>query len=198
MRSCGKTSVLLVNTGPRSPSQRPMTRSFDIFLFCAWTNGWAKNPDVGDLRRHRAHYDVTVMSKRLNFHAVISVSKSVWTLRPQCVPPVPDCVIYPDSKANEANMGPIWGRQDPGGPHVGPMNFAIRVWRTHYSVICSRHSPAQLSIFTALVQIMTWCLWGHKHGVEDTTRYFASRASDFRVEQYMLIDKTSNNMHQLV
>ena len=22
-------------------------------------------------------------------------------------------------------MGPIWGRQDPGGPHVGPMNFAI-------------------------------------------------------------------------
>ena len=24
-------------------------------------------------------------------------------------------------------MGPIWGRQDPGGPHVGPMNFALRV-----------------------------------------------------------------------
>ena len=22
-------------------------------------------------------------------------------------------------------MGPIWGQQDPGGPHVGPMNFAI-------------------------------------------------------------------------
>ena len=22
-------------------------------------------------------------------------------------------------------MGPIWGRQDPGGPHVGPMNLAI-------------------------------------------------------------------------
>ena len=29
----------------------------------------------------------------------------------------------PDSKINGANMGPIWGRQDPGGPHVGPMNF---------------------------------------------------------------------------
>ena len=24
-------------------------------------------------------------------------------------------------------MGPIWGRQDPGGSHVGPMNFAIWV-----------------------------------------------------------------------
>ena len=22
-------------------------------------------------------------------------------------------------------MEPIWGRQDPGGPHIGPMNFAI-------------------------------------------------------------------------
>ena len=31
----------------------------------------------------------------------------------------------PDSKVHGANMGPIWGRQDPGGSHVGPMNFAI-------------------------------------------------------------------------
>ena len=31
----------------------------------------------------------------------------------------------PDSKVHGANMGPIWGLQDPGGPHVGPMNFAI-------------------------------------------------------------------------
>ena len=30
----------------------------------------------------------------------------------------------PDSKVHGTNMGPIWGRQDPGGPHVGPMNFA--------------------------------------------------------------------------
>ena len=33
----------------------------------------------------------------------------------------------PDSKVHGANMGPIWGRQDPGGPHVGPMNLAIWV-----------------------------------------------------------------------
>ena len=32
---------------------------------------------------------------------------------------------HPDSKVHGANMGPILGRQDPGGPHVGPMNFAI-------------------------------------------------------------------------
>ena len=38
-----------------------------------------------------------------------------------------DKFTYPDSKVHGANMGPIWGRQDPGGPHVGPMNFAIWV-----------------------------------------------------------------------
>ena len=31
----------------------------------------------------------------------------------------------PDSKVHGASMRPIWGRQDPGGPHGGPMNFAI-------------------------------------------------------------------------
>ena len=37
----------------------------------------------------------------------------------------------PDSKFHGANTGPIWGRQDPGGPHVGPMNFAI--WGSWYN-----------------------------------------------------------------
>ena len=37
--------------------------------------------------------------------------------------------ISPDSKVSGANMGPIWGRQGPGGPHVGFMNFVIRVIR---------------------------------------------------------------------
>ena len=33
--------------------------------------------------------------------------------------------LLPDSKVRGANMGPIWGRQEPGGPHIGPINFAI-------------------------------------------------------------------------
>ena len=28
---------------------------------CTWTNGWVNNRYAGDLRRHRAHFDVTVM-----------------------------------------------------------------------------------------------------------------------------------------
>ena len=33
-------------------------------LIWAWTNGWVHNRDAGDLRRHRAHYDVSVMRSR--------------------------------------------------------------------------------------------------------------------------------------
>ena len=46
------------------PSQRPETRSFDkmIYLICDWTNDWVNNRYAGDLRRHRTHYDVIVMS----------------------------------------------------------------------------------------------------------------------------------------
>ena len=38
------------------PLQRPVTRSFDVSLICAGTNGWVNNRYVGDL-----NYDVTVM-----------------------------------------------------------------------------------------------------------------------------------------
>ena len=31
----------------------------------------------------------------------------------------------PDTEDHGAIMGPTWDRQDPGGPHVGPMNLAI-------------------------------------------------------------------------
>ena len=41
------------------PAQRPVTRSFDVDL--RLINGWVNNSEAGDLRRHRAHYDVTVM-----------------------------------------------------------------------------------------------------------------------------------------
>ena len=43
------------------PAQRPVTRSFDFSLICAWINRWENNREAGDLRRHRSRYDVIVM-----------------------------------------------------------------------------------------------------------------------------------------
>ena len=61
------------------PAQRPVTRNFDVFfdLICAQINGWVNNGQAGDLRRHRAHYDVTVMLLQ-------RVSVEVW-IRIRCV-----------------------------------------------------------------------------------------------------------------
>ena len=50
------------STGHRwIPTQRPVT----FPLICVSTNGWINNRDAGDLRRHRAHYDVTVIVLRI-------------------------------------------------------------------------------------------------------------------------------------
>ena len=36
-----------------------------MLSWCAWRNTWANNRDAGDLINHRAHYDVTIMCRRL-------------------------------------------------------------------------------------------------------------------------------------
>ena len=49
----------------RSPVNSPhkgQWRGALMFLWSApWINGWVNNREAGDLRRHRAHYDVIVM-----------------------------------------------------------------------------------------------------------------------------------------
>ena len=45
-------------------------------LICAWISGWANNLEAGDLRRHRGHYDVTVMSHN----------------NKDCIIPLTDCI----------------------------------------------------------------------------------------------------------
>ena len=40
-----------------------------------------------------------------------------------------ECLVFhvmPDNKVHGANMGPTWVLSAPDGPHVGPMNIAIR------------------------------------------------------------------------
>ena len=52
-------------TGPLSPVNFPhkgQWRGALMFsLICAWINAWVNNREAGDLRRYRAHCDVTVM-----------------------------------------------------------------------------------------------------------------------------------------
>ena len=50
-----------------------------FYLVCAWTNGWVNSSEAGDLRRHRAHYDVNVMLRRwASPHKRISFADVKW------------------------------------------------------------------------------------------------------------------------
>ena len=44
------------------PAHRPVTRSFDVFFDLRRNEQLSNNRKDCDLRRHRAHYDVTVMN----------------------------------------------------------------------------------------------------------------------------------------
>ena len=44
-----------------SPHKGQWRRALMFSLICGWINGWVNNCEAGDLRRYRAHFDVTVM-----------------------------------------------------------------------------------------------------------------------------------------
>ena len=44
-----------------SPHKDQWRGALMFSLICVWINGWVNNREAGDLRRYRAHYDVTVM-----------------------------------------------------------------------------------------------------------------------------------------
>ena len=50
-----------------SPHKGQWRGALMFCLICAWINGWVNNREAGDLRRHRAHYDVIVM---INFEGL--------------------------------------------------------------------------------------------------------------------------------
>ena len=94
------------------PSQRPVTRSIDVFLISAWTHGWVNNRGAGELRRHRTHYNVTVLvyvTTGGEFYFGYAVKKnshdSLWQ------PPVVAMKVKMTSWYEDmfCVVGPLWG-----------------------------------------------------------------------------------------
>ena len=54
-------SALLALCAGNSPHKGQGRGALVFSLFCAWINGWVNNREAGDLIRHSAHYDVTVI-----------------------------------------------------------------------------------------------------------------------------------------
>ena len=62
----------------------PLTKASDRELWCflwsaPWINGWVNNGEAGDLRRHRAHYDVFVMSSDSGMLLIDRITAMWWT-----------------------------------------------------------------------------------------------------------------------
>ena len=60
------SALLAFNAGnshsPVNSPQKGQWRGALMFsVICAWINAWVNNLEAGDLRRHRAHYDVIVI-----------------------------------------------------------------------------------------------------------------------------------------
>ena len=66
--------------------------------------------------------------------------------------------MSPDSKVHGANLGPIWSRQDPGGPQVVPMNYLGRQEDGGHFVLASmcKHSKAKWRIQTSLGYVIIY------------------------------------------
>ena len=72
-----------IHWSPVDSPHKGQWRGVSMFsLICAWTNGWTNNRCAGDLRRHRAHYDVIVMV------APCQETYMRWCVEDACVPSV--------------------------------------------------------------------------------------------------------------
>ena len=81
-------------------SQRSGRRTLMFSLMCTKPNCWANNRDAGDLRRHRAHYDVAVIwrSSVSAFHQQTCELKGLKTGYPPCY--VNASVVSPIHRTN--------------------------------------------------------------------------------------------------
>ena len=52
-----------VGSPVNSPHKGQWHGALMFSLMCVWINGWVNNREAGDLRRYRAHYDVSVMCR---------------------------------------------------------------------------------------------------------------------------------------
>ena len=68
-------SALLAICAVNSPHKGQWRGVLMFSLTCTRINGWVNNGEAGDLRRHRAHYGVTVMFKVKDKKLVHEVKK---------------------------------------------------------------------------------------------------------------------------
>ena len=81
-------------------------------LICVWINSWVNSREAGDLRRHRGHYDVSVMTtgkplRNLTSHITATSREWVpWFLKTPPPPPPTVCSSHVQFHDKESNKAP--------------------------------------------------------------------------------------------
>ena len=143
------SALLAICTGiHRSPVNSPhkgQWRGALMFsLICVWINDWVNNHEAGDLRRHRAHYDVTI--KKETWHLANTLK--------------PDQIYFADIFKE---LPWIKIHQSPGCIRVPSHGFVCSWWRNQMETfsallaICALDSDnmmtSQMETFSALLAI---------------------------------------------
>ena len=73
--------AICAGNSPRSPVNSPHKghwRGALIFsLICTWIEDWVNNREAGNLRCHRAHYEVIVMQREIDCYSVLAWQKEI-------------------------------------------------------------------------------------------------------------------------
>ena len=123
-------------------------------LICAWINAWVNNREAGDLRRHRAHHDVSVMSFRL---LIERNSANVWAAKGNClhaclswVVMTPDCCSCTDFWFGLYSLGSE-AKQSGSSPKVAAL-FSATNFSSYFIELLQLHDT---------IQIKWNCAWIH-------------------------------------
>ena len=76
-----------------------------------------------------------------------------------------------DSKVHGANMGPTWGLSTPDGPHVGPMNLAIR---EIHKISCDSLKDVVLNVIECLLILV--CIGNKPLGIVFWNNNYSNQA----------------------
>ena len=104
---------------------------------------------------------------------------------------------YPDSKVLIANMGPIWGRQDPGGPHVGPINFAIWEFFVNSCVPFSRILQVyciEIRVISPIPMTQPWSIL--LNGIHEFTSTSIITPNNLQGNAWRRLNKTISKHHK--
>ena len=99
-------STLLALYARNSPHKDLWSRALMFSLIYAWINCWVNNCEAGDLRRHRAHYDIIVILWTV-FFSELFYSPSVWALFPGWHMYVIPSNLLPVSQASHLHQAPV-------------------------------------------------------------------------------------------